>query len=377
MSRRWWNNSNYAFPHRILVTYHLKSMYLYHAHALALGEGENLYDVCAFPHASGHAIPTIQEIGPSSANFSPAADSGRSLAQQGKFNFKNIVSFESAQTEVDWHKEFVDDHDIYLTRASVVLEGLNICNVLTADRIVMHLQAEHSADADEPEFRITGSDFDNLRIAGHALKVEYAHEYFYDSSVLGTPLKMYPTDHQWDTCQFPVRCEVNSFVKGIHGSQQTHGFSIENGVPVIAIPQLGKVYLGEVISSPGHRRINMFRLELESSNLASIAGGSILAHRAGTPSFIPLRPEVGTLTEWQPIMNAEPRPGKIAGGQQYEKIKSRYQFLIDQKYLHELSNAEQQELGHLEIELDKMEEPYYAPILRRLRSFSSKEGRRS
>jgi hypothetical protein len=53
-----------------------------------------------------------------------------------------------------------------------------------------------------------------------------------------------------------------------------------------------------------------------------------------------------------------------------EYVTQRYRTLIDRKYLRGLSTNEKDELAGLEITLDKMDEPYYETIVRRLQEMT-------
>lgn len=55
-------------------------------------------------------------------------------------------------------------------------------------------------------------------------------------------------------------------------------------------------------------------------------------------------------------------------------VVSRYQALIDRKYLNGLSPSENEELGGLKAALDAMDEPYYDAIIKRLRRLVEQRG---
>lgn len=55
-------------------------------------------------------------------------------------------------------------------------------------------------------------------------------------------------------------------------------------------------------------------------------------------------------------------------------VTTRYQTLIDRKYVHGLSLSESEELDALKATLDEMDEPYYAGIIERLRRLVEQRG---
>jgi hypothetical protein len=68
----------------------------------------------------------------------------------------------------------------YNSHTTVVLEGVNILDVVTADRIVARLTSEHDPDPKLREGHIIalGTKFENLRISGCPVEVEFDHELF-------------------------------------------------------------------------------------------------------------------------------------------------------------------------------------------------------
>lgn len=82
-----------------------------------------------------------------------------------------LISFEEAYAEVGG--SYDDCHDTYTTHAWSVLEGVNVADMLTADRVVSRMAVYYPAHGkEEPSFDITGSYFENLRIAGYPVDVK-------------------------------------------------------------------------------------------------------------------------------------------------------------------------------------------------------------
>src|SRR5689334_5888869 len=103
-------------------------MYLYHANALAFG--------------GTFARPFSEPI-PSQAPCSLGTSGGTGSCRAEKFNFKGVLSFDSAQSDVAGGVENRTDADYAVTRVAVVIEGLNILNMFVADRVVLRLASEH------------------------------------------------------------------------------------------------------------------------------------------------------------------------------------------------------------------------------------------
>src|SRR5262249_49486712 len=98
------------------------------------------------------------------------------------FKFDGFLSVADAHTEVGG--SYDDCHDRFTTYAFSSLEGVNVADMLTADRVVSRLYIyapAHSADKSEPSFTVTGSLFENLRIAGYKVDVQLATSEFHTS----------------------------------------------------------------------------------------------------------------------------------------------------------------------------------------------------
>jgi hypothetical protein len=142
------------------------SQYVYNASAYGLA-GE-------FERPSRHSIPT-------QAATVLAASGGRGYQRVENFQYDSTVSFKAAFAEVGG--SFDECHNRHTSFACSVVEGLNVLDVVTADRVVSRMaiySAEHGDEKGEPTFDITGSHFVNLRIAGRKIDVELATHVFHE-----------------------------------------------------------------------------------------------------------------------------------------------------------------------------------------------------
>jgi hypothetical protein len=142
------------------------SQYVYNASAYGLaGEIERPFR---------HTIPT-------QAAAVLAASGGRGHQRVENFHLDGIVSFKAAYAEVGG--SFDECHNRHTSYACSVVEGLNVLDVVTADRVVSRMaiySAEHGDEKGEATFDITGSHFVNLRIAGHKIDVKLATHVFHE-----------------------------------------------------------------------------------------------------------------------------------------------------------------------------------------------------
>ena len=85
------------------------------------------------------------------------------------YRLEGLISYSSAHTQVSGHRS--DKHEAAsVTLATAVVEDLNILNVVTVDRVVAQIVATHFKDRYAPELTFVGTQFDNLKIAGHRVK---------------------------------------------------------------------------------------------------------------------------------------------------------------------------------------------------------------
>jgi hypothetical protein len=86
------------------------------------------------------------------------------------YRFEGIFSYRYGYTQVAGHKSPKPGHG-YATLATSVVEGLNILDVLTADRVVARISTDHPVDGEVPSVSFLGTRFENLRIGGHKVEI--------------------------------------------------------------------------------------------------------------------------------------------------------------------------------------------------------------
>jgi hypothetical protein len=98
--------------------------------------------------------------------------SGRYRFKKGNsFRFEGIISYHSAYSQVAGHPSSKSDG--FATLATAVVEGLNVLDVVTADRVVAQISTVHPpfGSGQVPSVTFLGTRFENLRIGGHKIKV--------------------------------------------------------------------------------------------------------------------------------------------------------------------------------------------------------------
>lgn len=100
---------------------------------------------------------------------------GHGSAQSAKFSYRDILKFDLAQSEVTGLSGDDDEETPRSINVKSKVEGLNILDMVTADRVVANLVATFpSAMNSEPSFRFLGTRFENLKIAGTGIEVDIA-----------------------------------------------------------------------------------------------------------------------------------------------------------------------------------------------------------
>lgn len=235
----------------------MKINFLYHGGAVA---------------ASGQITLPFQETMEIQASASLPLTGGHGSARAENFRHRNYFSFERAETHVVG--SFSEKDNAFGTLATTTVEGLNIMDVVTCDRVVARITSKHPAAGVEPSFIPLGSRIDNLRIAGFPVPVNLATDLFTehntwtqlseahsknkevkaelsrlstreDKSVLGKPGEIF--------C-----CTLARDLEKLPGGLRRDGHGIH-------VPHFGTVYIGEYFVSKHMHRLLMLRVVLGCS----------------------------------------------------------------------------------------------------------------
>lgn len=141
----------------------LKRTHHYHASATAI---------------SGHLkLPLEREIRPQVHAHLPP-EGGHFSERNGEFNVDGVISYRSARTRVSGNRSTKPGQG-WTTLVNTVVEGLNVLEVVTADRVVVQTITEHPLEGYVPTVSFLGTHFENLRVAGHSVELDI------DQNILG------------------------------------------------------------------------------------------------------------------------------------------------------------------------------------------------
>jgi hypothetical protein len=121
-------------------------------------------------------LPVSQKIEPQ-ANSKLPERGGYVNQRSDGFRVETIISFRSAYSHVSGSKSLKPGRG-WDTLTTTVVEGLNVMEVLTADRVVGQTITEHPLRGYVPTISFLGTRFENLRIAGYPVELEFDHNIF-------------------------------------------------------------------------------------------------------------------------------------------------------------------------------------------------------
>ncbi len=232
------------------------------------------------------------------------------LDANGKYEFEQvgarrvdgIIAYQSGYTQVGGHKSPKEGHG-FVTLTTSVVEGLNILDVLTADRVVGQISTEHPVwDYRQPRHVPTvtflGTRFENLRIDGHKVELETQFDilgaepkddtpYHEEEGVLKRVSAHYDRlpdwakDEKYGWNQAPGQPYGNMKCSLVQQIDKKRGIPVGH---VIHLPHFGKIFLAELTvtrekakpSSNGNPNPEKyhFHLEMIRVELGCLAQGS-------------------------------------------------------------------------------------------------------
>jgi hypothetical protein len=252
-----------------------EKVFYYHADANSLG---------------GFISHPFQKIVPSQASVALPAVGGFATTRTGAFNFEELVSCRTAYTRVSGGQAAPGAP--FSTVVTSVVEGLNILELITAERIVAQISVDYPLDGGLPQVSFTGSHFEGLKIGG------CVHSLTLDSKLqeCGRPLGASRPSISWPLFQetgAKLAAKLNSDVeKADDGDEfrwltERYGWmasdreqkacgsvlcslveSIAPGVPgrsfahVLEVPEFGRLFFAEIVAFPASVQLSMIRAEL-------------------------------------------------------------------------------------------------------------------
>jgi hypothetical protein len=277
-------------------------------------------------HASAHALSgeltrPLQRVIEVQAGISLPSTGGVGSSHVENFRVDEVVSFRRGYAHVAGSVKEENNKKTHTTHATATVEGLNILDVVTADRIVARLSSSfeepppEKPGPNEGKVLLVGSKFENLTIAGYQVDVELDHELLSlklgtfaavrDSfgakgnnlrQIAGETLKARGVNKALPELLAPEGVLLCSIVKEVHFKEP--GFCkpqedknkkkfIPPGVEPIGphayhVVDFGDIFLAEVLCQHGRKTLTILRVELGSPN-----GGGFVVAEGGSNGWPP------------------------------------------------------------------------------------------
>jgi hypothetical protein len=231
--------------------------------------------------ATGYLILPVQEVMPVQASVAVPMGGGHGRTTVENFSHHGIFSFRYAHSEAIGRSSVKKKE--WSTLAQTVIEGLNIHQMVTVDRIVSRIAIHHSMDGKDSGITPLGSTIQGLRVGGYLIEPDLAVDWFAEHDTYESFEK-----HHRDP---KVRGQFAkmSFVKG-KGEEMPHSKGIVGCTMVrdwgklpggivphgrgLWIPEFGMLYIAELYMDQGSRRVRMIRTELGCGSCGCYGGGS-------------------------------------------------------------------------------------------------------
>jgi hypothetical protein len=243
-------------------------------------------------HANAHVLganfsrPLMDSIDVLGATSLPT-NGGHGRATVENFRFQNFVSVKHGYSHVSGSPQEAEGKKHYTTLVTAVAEGLNILDVVTADRVVARFASSHTLDVAtgkfddaEPNFSLLGTRFENLQIAGCKTDVEIDFDLFHRIPTFEAAIKEYKNSKEFkkivedpfeSTESWPDPTKSGAILCSIVKCKKmtTQCPGVDRKGHCFIIPKFGKLFLGEILVEYGRRTLTMVRFELGSPISAS------------------------------------------------------------------------------------------------------------
>jgi hypothetical protein len=221
-------------------------------------------------HAAGTAFsasfkrPVAYEVPTQAAVYLPTIG-GHGYSNVENFDAPRLVKFGSASSHVSGSFE---NPTTAASEVTTSISGLNILNMIKADRITARLSSEHKLN-EEAHILALGSFFENLHIGGYEFKIKLRHEIFINNKTHAELVKNVASPKENGkiaAAQDKVKLctlveEIVTDFPGLSGDDKKKH--------VIKIPQFGTITFAEVLCWPGTKILTMLRFDLGCPDVAT------------------------------------------------------------------------------------------------------------
>jgi hypothetical protein len=250
------------------------------------------------------ALPLLRET-EAQSHLKLPEDGGYQSQTSGAYRLEGVISYRSASTQVSGNRDRKPGHG-WTTLATSVIEDLNVLEVVTADRVVAQISTEHPLVGYVPSVTFLGTRFENLRVAGHPVKLGFGlnilgakpendRPYGTSAEFLGRVTSQYERVRRCPNLsteqsrqyhrtlsssqsQTPIECSLVNQVEGSYPGQ-SFGHLIE-------IPHFGRILLGVLRVEESDFVNDVPKKTLIELTMIRLEMGCIAAGRANAGSAI-------------------------------------------------------------------------------------------
>jgi hypothetical protein len=247
------------------------------------------YHACAHAFSGSFTRPFCQTIDVQASSALPIIG-GHGSSRVENFQFREFVSFRKGYTHVSGGHQ-ADDHS-HNTLVTSTVEGLNLLDVVTADRIVARLYSKHLPNEPEGFITLVGSKFENLRIAGWPVEIKLNTELFERLPTFAKAKKEYDdkgeirkiAEDPFQTKQTLKEIKPDgSILCSCVKEMDTTCPGVKRVGHCFTVPGFGNIFLGEVLIRHAERTLTMVRLEIGSAVSGSGTAVQAFSNGRGWP----------------------------------------------------------------------------------------------
>ena len=253
----------------------------------------------------------FEESIPSASSLSLPAVGGYVTNRTEILNFKGIISCRSAHTRVSGRS--LAEEGPWSTQVSSVIEGLNILEIVTAERIVAQISVEHPRDGNAVQISFAGTHFEKLRIGGQEVCPRL------NSSLMGmgTEADNDASRIMWPALLQTGHGQAREIVQSVTESANRRGYEwalqrygwmdqkreqqkdgcvlcslvdgVEGTVPgktvghFVEIPSFGRIFLAEILAFPRSIQLTMVRAELGCNVQGQVSASTVHVNGSTMP----------------------------------------------------------------------------------------------
>lgn len=263
---------------------HSKKTFYYHAHANSLG---------------GSLRQPLNKVVATDASASLASAGGFASRRVERFHVDGLISVEAAHVRVSGSEHVIDSREYQAERkqarnwrtiTAATVEGLNILEVLTADRIVAQVSVDHPQDGNPSKITLLGSRFDNLRVHGMPVTPVMCTRILGDRRTPGVSAETAVSNSPLDFEELVQEASVQHGTRAQSHTARTQSrmkyaapqddlrekgnalcslvqevtveAPVESFSHILRIPDFGNVFLGELLVTRFSAQLTMLRVEM-------------------------------------------------------------------------------------------------------------------